>query len=230
MSAAPTLILRCACGASVAVPADTTGARAKCPKCAAEIPIATAHAGPAAIGSSCPVCQTVIEDGQDWSRCGGCGLVHHKECWLEVGGCGAYGCVCAPTKAPSDDRTQPLTAWGDTKKCPVCGETIKSIAVKCRFCETELGTIDPLSANEYMQRGDQAKRSEGFRTGIVVMFGASVIGIAAPLMLIISLIVVLGSREKLKAAGPVSVTLGYTALALSALYSLLMLIFLVGSF
>lgn len=225
-------VIQCDCGAHIRLPERQDAATLRCPKCRALIssPVLTPSAGPAdseGVGGICPTCQTTIGVGEPTLPCPDCRQVHHQECWSELGGCATYGCKQSPSisKDATAANQTPLSAWGDTKPCPACGERIRSIAVKCRYCGTDFGTVDPLSAADLRARLATGDAAKSMRTGVVALFAFSVIGLLAPLMAIISLVWVLPKRKELLKAGPVYLVLGYTSVALSVLYSILMLAF-----
>ena len=130
-------IISCTCGARIKVPKDAPqSAVMRCPRCKAELVVAgegriiTARlADPRSQGGTCPICQSPISASDASLVCPSCDQVHHRECWNEVGGCATYGCENAPASEKAPPAEVPLAAWGETKKCPVCGEKIKSIAL-----------------------------------------------------------------------------------------------------
>lgn len=243
----------CSCGARLRLPDRMEGNTFRCPQCNTEIevirplhsflgssapspPLAPAVStapvpAPATTGpvvGTCPICQSAITEGEDVLRCPRCDQVHHRECWAEVGGCSTYGCEEAPAvekEAPSPHG--PQTAWGDTKRCPACGETIKAIALRCRYCRTDFDTVDPLTARDLRHKVRKAEESRGLQKAVNVLFIMALSGLLAPLALIGALILILPKRQQLARAGPFYLVLGYSTLGLSVLYCVLMALFLI---
>lgn len=45
------------------------------------------------IGKSCPFCKTLFTEYDDIVICSQCDMPHHKDCWVENGGCTTFGCL-----------------------------------------------------------------------------------------------------------------------------------------
>src|SRR5262249_46392637 len=152
----------------------------RCPRCRGEFVPAAGHcvarfteATKSAGAGTCPICQTAIDEGAVVLTCPEGGQAHHRDCWAEGGGGATYGCKQAPALTKEETPAPARSAWGDTKACPACGETIKSIAVKCRYCGTTFDTVDPLTAADLRRRVRREDTRKGTRIQAVCFFVAS---------------------------------------------------------
>lgn len=229
-------VVSCTCGARIKLPEVRSSQALRCPRCKAELTVGgdrrivtSALADPLSRGATCPICQTTIAPDEATLVCPACDQVHHRECWTDVGGCATYGCENAPQADKTTPVETPRSAWGETKKCPACGEKIKSIALRCRYCGTEFDTVDPLSLKDLRKQVKKGELLRSTRTLVVFLFIFSIVGCFAPIVAIAATIYVLLQRDVIAKAGPSYLVMAYSAMGISYLYSILMVLFVLFS-
>ncbi len=243
------IIYDCECGQRIGAPASAAGRRAKCPKCgriaqvpAPDVPAPDAAPGPAQasgavaaeggelVGRACVVCRTPIAHGDDACTCSECQSAYHRECWDEIGGCATYGCELMPkSPKPEDEAGEHQAGWGDEKACPRCRKSIRSVALKCRFCKARFPSPVPMTSAEYGAWKISSERVSQAKTTAVVLFAFSVLGFLAPILIVVAGIWVWRSRKILRKTGGPHEVLAYGSVILSVFYSIILYVTLMAS-
>lgn len=87
----------------------------------------------------CPFCKTTFSATDDIVVCSSCEMPHHKDCWVENGGCTTFGCMgtinAVSGQANSVTNTEMRIEEFEVVKrrfCGYCGATLNNVDAK--FC------------------------------------------------------------------------------------------------
>ena len=172
----------------------------------------------------CSICQCPVLYGEAERVCEACGSRFHAACWDENGGCGAYGCVNAPESRKITVITGTESgAWGDTKACPSCGETLASSALKCPACKATFDGRAPMSPADYQAQAERKSAAKRALWLAILLFVGSALGILAPLTLVLSIAWMATRPEMFRKAAGAAELMVYGSCALSVAYVALMI-------
>lgn len=175
----------------------------------------------------CAICYTVLGQGEPVTACPECQQDYHKSCWDEIGGCGSYGCKHAAVAQKPPLPVLVGAGWGDTKRCPQCGNEIGSSLLVCS-CRARFPWADPMTAAEYHAWLDQQNAIAFARKLLIGLFILSLVGVTAPITGPLAGIYAWMKRTQLAGTGGTYLAMGYGSAAMGAIYSILIVVVALG--
>jgi hypothetical protein len=130
----------------------------------------------------------------------------------------------------ADER---ISYWGATeKKCPICAETIPMAVLECPFCKATFDDVRPLTREDVVGPSE-APTTVSCRRRAIWLLVFSVIGVTAPLVLVVGAVWYRLKKHEIRAAGQTVQALIWISWVIAALYiglvSLGVMLFLVRS-
>ena len=175
----------------------------------------------------CSICYTILSENETVTACPDCKQDYHKACWDDIGGCGSYGCKQAAVAQKPPLPVLVGSGWGDTKRCPQCGNDIGSSLLVCA-CGARFPWADPMTANEYYAWFAEQNMIASARRYQIFLFVLTLLGVTAPITGTIAWIDAWRKRRALAGAGGTYLAMGYGSAALAMSYSILIVVVILG--